>query len=171
MTDAPEIARIRAALKAYDDAGYYDLPQCDELQDACSTNSIRRVLAHIDAQAAALYALGGIVAACRDAPPAPMPGSEAESWWAGAMTSPEGVSAYIKAAFDAQAAEIERLLASLHKLASTVPASDGGGGLFFEHHGPDGEYLGCEYVDPMAVIQEMEDIARNAIGASRNAKS
>ena len=117
MTDTPEIARIRAALEAYDDASYY--AQCDELQDACSTNSIRQVLAHIDAQAA----------------------------------------------------EIERLLASLHKLASTVPASDGGGGLFFEHHGPDGEYLGCEYVDPMAVIQEMEDIARNAIGASRNAKS
>ena len=50
MTDTPEIARIRAALKAYDGASYYR----DELQDACSTNSIRKVLAHIDAQAAVL---------------------------------------------------------------------------------------------------------------------
>ena len=57
MTDTPEIARIRAALKAYAEAGYYDLPQCDELQDACSTNSIRRVLAHIDAQAAEIERL------------------------------------------------------------------------------------------------------------------
>lgn len=57
MTDTPEIKRIRAALKAYDEAGYYDLPQCDELQDACSTNSIRRILSHIDAQAAEIAAL------------------------------------------------------------------------------------------------------------------
>ena len=52
-----------------------------------------------------------IVAACRDALPAPMPGSVAESWWAGAMSRQEGVPAYIKAAFDAQAAEIEALRA------------------------------------------------------------
>lgn len=55
MTDTPEIARIRAALEAYDDASYY--AQCDELQDACSTNSIRQVLAHIDAQAAEIERL------------------------------------------------------------------------------------------------------------------
>jgi len=57
MTDTPEIKRIRAALKAYDEAGYYDIPQRDELQDACSTNSIRRVLAHIDAQTAEIEKL------------------------------------------------------------------------------------------------------------------
>ena len=60
-------------------------------------------------QAAEIEHLTGVIATCRTIPPAPTKGSAAEPYWAGAMCAPEHVPAYIKAAFEAQAAKIARL--------------------------------------------------------------
>jgi hypothetical protein len=62
------------------------------------------------------------------------------------------------------------LLYALDQIVKTVPAQDGGGGFIAECHGPDGEYLGCQQVDPMRVVQEMQSIACHAIEAAHGTK-
>ena len=57
MTDTPEIARIRAALEAWDNAGFYDHEAKASLDESCSPGPVRRLLAHMDAQAAEIERL------------------------------------------------------------------------------------------------------------------
>lgn len=57
MNETPEIARIRAALEAWDNAGFYDHEAKASLDESCSPGPIRRLLAHIDAQAAEIKRL------------------------------------------------------------------------------------------------------------------
>lgn len=59
MTDTPEIACIRAALKAWFEATCIREEQesKSELRNACSVDSMEKVLAHIDAQAAEIERL------------------------------------------------------------------------------------------------------------------
>jgi hypothetical protein len=67
---------------------------------------------------------------------------------------------------EAMEADRVRLLEALKRVVYTVPGIGDGGGFVFDHHSPDGEYLGYENVDPMAVIQEMQSVAMNAIAQS-----
>lgn len=55
------------------------------------------------------------------------------------------------------------LVEALKRIVFTVPALDGAGGLFFEHHGFDGESLGVQQIDPMWVIEEMAGVAQSAL--------
>jgi len=117
MTDTPEIARIRAALDAFNhldtDAGRtlsfernYNIRM--EFSSACKLAAITAVLAHIDAQSAEIVRLNKIISDCRDAAPTPAPWSEAESEWSAAMSFAEGVPGFLKASFDVMDREIER---------------------------------------------------------------
>lgn len=63
--------------------------------------------------------------------------------------------------------EIERLRAALQHVIDTLPAVGQDGGLFIEHCDCDGNPVGYESVDPMAVVSEMVDIAMRAISLVR----
>ena len=76
----------------------------------------------------------------------------------------EIVRATERALDTAQPVQVNAMLVeALKRIVFTVPVLDGAGGLFFEHHGFDGEYLGVEQIDPMWVIQEMAGVAQSAL--------
>lgn len=52
---------------------------------------------------------------------------------------------------------------SAQKALNLIPANDGAGGLIYDHHSPDGEYVGTEQVDPMCVINGMDETLNAAL--------
>lgn len=56
---------------------------------------------------------------------------------------------------------------ALEKSLSVVPAISECGGFVICHHSLDGEYIGYQNIDPMWVVQDMANIARNALDAAR----
>ena len=58
---------------------------------------------------------------------------------------------------------VEKMKKTITKALNLVPADDGAGGLIYDHHSADGEYIGTEQVDPMWVIQGMCETLQAAI--------
>lgn len=61
--------------------------------------------------------------------------------------------------------EVRVLRQALERIVDGVPASEPGGGLFIEHRDENGEYIGSEQVDPIAVISCIVGIAASALAA------
>jgi hypothetical protein len=53
---------------------------------------------------------------------------------------------------------------ALRKILRDIPAY-GENGFFIEHISPDGDPIGCEQIDPAAVIQHIRGIAMQALGS------
>jgi hypothetical protein len=60
-------------------------------------------------------------------------------------------------------ARVKELEGALERIVSTVPANDGTGCFVFDHHSPDGEYLGTQNIDPLWVVEEMASVAMAAL--------
>jgi hypothetical protein len=73
----------------------------------------------------------------------------------------------IVTSLEKQLAECRSVIAAkdeaLDKMLKSVPASGPGGAMMIDHHSIDGEYIGTEYVDPMAVIQDMYMASEKAL--------
>ena len=67
------------------------------------------------------------------------------------------------AAAESLESENRGLREALERIIDGVPASEPGGGLFVEHRDENGEYIGSEQVDPIAVISCIVGIARTAL--------
>lgn len=74
-------------------------------------------------------------------------------------------AAYQQLAQDYSAAieQAGKMKAALNQILTDVPASDGNGGLYHMHHDENGEELGPESIDPMAVIQHLQGIVHRAL--------
>lgn len=60
----------------------------------------------------------------------------------------------------------DRMAVALEGISRMVPCIEGGS-CFHPMHGPDGEYLGESYVDPISVFIGMSETATEAIAAYR----
>lgn len=63
---------------------------------------------------------------------------------------------------------IETIAGKLYVLLQDRPGNAEGGGMLYEHHDPDGEYIGTTYIDPQSyaneVLDKIADIHRDAKG-------
>lgn len=71
--------------------------------------------------------------------------------------------ARLRAALSQSQTESAALREALERIRKDIPAVDQGGGMYVEHHSPDGEFLGAEYLDPAAVLQNIDSICVNAL--------
>lgn len=69
----------------------------------------------------------------------------------------------LKAQRDTATANAAKMQAALERIQSSIPACDGNGGLYEVHHDGEGNELGTQPVDPMAVIQHVAGIAQEAL--------
>lgn len=69
----------------------------------------------------------------------------------------------LKAQRDAATVNAAKMQAALERIQSSIPACDGSGGLYEVHHDGDGNELGTQPVDPMAVIQSIAGVAQEAL--------
>lgn len=58
---------------------------------------------------------------------------------------------------------IELMLDLTRQIVNAVPALQDGGGFIQENYDGDGRYMGDSQIDPMAVIQQMQELAHKAI--------
>ncbi len=80
------------------------------------------------------------------------------------LTFPEAREKFLALSMRAVSAEdnCDRLKGALIDICAAVPAH-GEGGFFWENHDENGNYLGSTFVDPVQVVQGIQEIAQKAI--------